>query len=166
MSTRFKRTLLCLVPVLGLLANPVAFAADSGPLPAKVSSALAAAKIPNGALSLAVIPLEGQGLPQFVNADVPVNPASTMKLITTYAALEILGPTYKWRSDLFVDGPVVNGTLQGDLIFRSGGDPKLTIERMWLMMRDLKAAGVRDITGELVLQPRDRGLVPAPLPPV
>ena len=164
MPTRFKRTLLCLVPVLGLLANPVAFAADSGPLPAKVSSALAAAKIPNGALSLAVIPLEGQGLPQFVNADVPVNPASTMKLITTYAALEILGPTYKWRSDLFVDGPVVNGTLQGDLIFRSGGDPKLTIERMWLMMRDLKAAGVRDITGELVLQPADMRF-PSDIPP-
>ena len=71
---------------------------------------------------------------------------------------------HQWRSDLFVDGPVVNGTLQGDLIFRSGGDPKLTLERMWLMLRDLKAAGIRDITGDLVLQPADLRL-PNDIPP-
>ena len=163
MPTRLKRALLCL-PLLGLLAHTIAYAEDSGTLPAKVSTALTDAQIPDDALSLAVIPLEGQGMAQFVNADIPVNPASTMKLITTFAALEILGPNYQWRTDLFADGPVVNGTLQGDLIFRSGGDPKLTIERMWLMLRDLKAAGIRDITGELVLQPADMRF-PSDIPP-
>ena len=87
-----------------------------------------------------------------------------MKLVTTYAALEILGPTYHWNTDLFADGDVVDGTLQGDLIFRSGGDPKLTLERMWLMLRDLKAAGIRHINGNLVLQPADMRF-PADIPP-
>src|SRR5690554_7440696 len=92
---------------------------------------------------------------QFVNADQPVNPASTMKLVTTYAALELLGPNYQWQTDLYGTGPISNGELQGDLIFRSSGDPKLTMERLWLMLRDLRAAGVREVRGDLVLQPAD-----------
>ena len=163
MSNLFTRTLLCLIPTISLIATPLQ-AADSGTIPARVNSALQAAKIPSDALSLAVIPLENQGMAQFINADQPVNPASTMKLVTTYAALELLGPTYQWNSDLLVDGPVVDGTLQGDLIFRSGGDPKLTLERMWLMLRDLKAAGIRTINGDLVLQPADMRF-PADIPP-
>tara|TARA_B100000519_G_scaffold130846_1_gene112994 strand:- start:81 stop:1553 length:1473 start_codon:yes stop_codon:yes gene_type:complete len=165
MPNAVARALLCLMPMLAVSAfSTPLHAADSGTLPARVESALQSAKIPSDAVALAVIPLEGQGMAQFINADTPVNPASTMKLVTTYAALEILGPTHQWRSDLFVDGPVVNGTLQGDLIFRSGGDPKLTLERMWLMLRDLKAAGIRDITGDLVLQPADLRL-PNDIPP-
>ena len=155
----------CLIPLAGLLASSELFAqSDRGSLPSRVSASLAAAKIPTDALSLAVIPLEGQGMAQFVNADHPVNPASTMKLVTTYAALELLGPNYQWQTDLYGTGPIANGELQGDLIFRSSGDPKLTMERVWLMLRDLRAAGVREVRGDLVLQAADLRL-PLDLPP-
>ena len=151
-----KLSLYCLIPLAGLFAGGDLLAqSDRGTLPAKVSSALAAAKIPGDAMALAVIPLEGQGLAQFVNADQPVNPASTMKLVTTYAALELLGPNYQWQTDLYGTGAIKGGELEGDLIFRSSGDPKLTMERVWLLLRDLRAAGVREVRGDLVLQPAD-----------
>ena len=160
-----KLSLLCLIPLAGLLASGAAFAeSNQGNLPARVSSALAAAKIPTDAFSVAVIPLEGQGLAQYINADQPVNPASTMKLVTTYAALELLGPNYQWQTDLYGTGDIIDGELQGDLIFRSSADPKLTMERMWMMLRDLRAAGVREVRGELVLQPGDLRM-PLDIPP-
>jgi len=145
-----------LVPITALftLAAP-AWAADSGTLPSTVRQSLEAARLPSDAMSLAAIPLEGQGMAQFVNADKVVNPASTMKLVTTYAALELLGPTYSWRSELLGTGPISNGVLEGDLIFRTSGDPKMTIERMWSLLRDLRAAGVREVAGDLILQPAD-----------
>src|SRR5690606_11127292 len=71
---------------------------------------------------------------------------------------------YQWQTDLYDTGPISNGELQGDLIFRSIGDPKLTMERLWLMLRDLRAAGVREVRGDLVLQPADLR-IPADLPP-
>lgn len=156
MLKSIKFSLRCLLPVLGVALAPTpVLAVDAGKLPAQVSSALANARIPAESFSLAVIPLENQGMAQFVNADQVFNPASTMKLVTTYAALEILGPTYQWQTTLLGTGPVRNGTLQGDLVFRSSGDPKLTLERMLLLLRDLRAAGVRDIQGDLVLVPAD-----------
>lgn len=160
-----KLSLYCLLPFAGILVTPAAIAqSDRGTLPAKVTSALSAAKIPADAFSLAVIPLEGQGMAQFINADHPVNPASTMKLVTTYAALELLGPDYRWQTDLYGTGSINNGVLEGDLVFRSSGDPKLTMERMWLLLRDLRAAGVREVKGDLVLQPADLRM-PADVPP-
>lgn len=151
-----KLSVCCVLPLVAMLTLPVSAAGgDRGHLPAKVSSALNTAKIPADAFSLAVIPLEGQGMAQFVNADQPVNPASTMKLVTTYAALELLGPNYEWRTDLYGTGPIRNGELQGDLVFRSSGDPKLTVERMWMLLRDLRSAGVRDVKGDLILQAGD-----------
>ena len=79
-----KLSLYCLLPLAVALASGASLAeSDRGTLPARVSSALATAKIPADAFSLAVIPLEGQGMAQFVNADHPVNPASTKKLVTT-----------------------------------------------------------------------------------
>jgi serine-type D-Ala-D-Ala carboxypeptidase/endopeptidase (penicillin-binding protein 4) len=84
------------------------------------------------------------------NASVPMNPASVMKLVTTYAALELLGPAYTWRTELFARPPV-GDVIEGDLYLRGSGDPKLTIENFWLMLRQLRARGIREIRGDLVL---------------
>ncbi|QIB52528.1 D-alanyl-D-alanine carboxypeptidase/D-alanyl-D-alanine-endopeptidase [Pseudomonas sp. OIL-1] len=156
MSPFFQFTFRSLIPALALamVAAPIS-AEDVGKLPAKVSSALASARVPASAFSLAVIPLEGQGMSQFVNADQAFNPASTMKLVTTYAALEILGPTYQWRAGLYGTGQVRDGILHGDLVFDTDGDPKLTMDRVWVMLRELRAKGVREIKGDLVLKPGD-----------
>lgn len=120
-------------------------------LPPKVQQALKANKLEDSALSLVMIPLNGPGTPTIFNADVSVNPASTMKLVTTYAALEMLGPTYQWKTEFYSDGPLSNGVLNGNLYLKGGGDPKLNMEKLWLLMRDLRANGVQTITGDLVL---------------
>ncbi|GLZ85523.1 D-alanyl-D-alanine carboxypeptidase [Metapseudomonas resinovorans] len=135
-------------------ALPAVAAQVNTSLPAKVQKALTANKISTNSLSLVTLPLTGPGAQTLVNADVSVNPASTMKLITTYAALELLGPTYQWKTEFFTDGTLKDGVLNGNLYLKGGGDPKLNMEKLWLMMRDLRANGVRQVTGDLVL---DRG---------
>ena len=75
-------------------------------------------------------------------ADAPVNPASVMKLVTTYAALDLLGPAYIWTTPVFVDGPVRDGRLDGNLYIKGQGDPTLVSERLWLLMRRVRALGI------------------------
>jgi D-alanyl-D-alanine carboxypeptidase/D-alanyl-D-alanine-endopeptidase (penicillin-binding protein 4) len=132
------------------LSLPLHAIADSS-LPAKVQHALKANKISPQSLSVVTLPLDGAGSGTFFNADVSVNPASTMKLVTTYAALELLGPTHQWKTEFYADGPLKDGVLNGNLFLKGGGDPKLNMEKLWLLLRDLRANGVRQVTGDLVL---------------
>ncbi|GGP23171.1 D-alanyl-D-alanine carboxypeptidase/D-alanyl-D-alanine endopeptidase [Silvimonas iriomotensis] len=145
--SRFKsaRSLgaLCLTFAMGT-------AAAASALPAPVAAAMNTAHLPASALSLAVVPLE-QGAGDYWNADVPANPASTMKLITTFAALDMLGPAFAWTTDLYSDGTVSDGVLRGNLYIKGSGDPKLTMERLWMLLRDVRAAGIKRINGDIVL---------------
>ncbi len=152
--------------ISSLLLFPVSLptiAQPSTTLPAKVTQAMQKNKLSPNSLSLAAIPLDGQGSGILYNADVSVNPASTMKLVTTYAALEQLGPTYQWKTEFYGDGPLKGGVLNGNLYLKGGGDPKLNMEKLWLMMRDLRANGVMQITGDLIL---DRSYFNQPQLPV
>ena len=99
-----------------------------------------------------VVPADG-GTPLVRwRADVPVNPASVMKLVTTYAALDLLGPTYRWNTPVTFGGPIdSDGTLQGDLIIRGQGDPSMVLERLWLLLRRVQQQGVKNIAGDIVL---------------
>jgi D-alanyl-D-alanine carboxypeptidase/D-alanyl-D-alanine-endopeptidase (penicillin-binding protein 4) len=83
-----------------------------------------------------------------------MNPASVMKLATAYAALDLLGPTFTFRTDFLAAGEIASGVLEGDLAIRGGGDPKLTIERLWQAAHALRARGLREIRGDVVV---DRG---------
>ncbi|WP_338649280.1 D-alanyl-D-alanine carboxypeptidase/D-alanyl-D-alanine-endopeptidase [Pseudomonas sp. ML2-2023-3] len=153
--------------LLASLLLPLAFGANAAPvnttLSPKVQQALKTNKLQNDALSLVLLPLNGPGIPTVFNADVSMNPASTMKLVTTYAALEMLGPTHQWKTEFYTDGTLNNGTLQGNLYLKGGGDPKLNMEKLWLLMRDLRANGVQQVTGDLVL---DRNFFNQPQLPV
>jgi D-alanyl-D-alanine carboxypeptidase/D-alanyl-D-alanine-endopeptidase (penicillin-binding protein 4) len=95
------------------------------------------------------------------NADVPRNPASVLKLVTTFAALDRLGPAHTWATRVWTDGELdlATGRLSGDLVVHGGGDPWLTLERFWTLLRDLRAKGLRDIDGDLVI---DRSLFDLP----
>lgn len=128
--------------------------AVSDALPAPVAQALARAGIPPGAVGLWVQPVDAQAPVVSANASQAMNPASLMKLVTTLAALEILGPAYTWRTEAHAAGPIVDGVLEGDLVLRGRGDPKLTMERFWLFLQGMRARGLREIRGDLVL---DRG---------
>ncbi|MBD9399771.1 D-alanyl-D-alanine carboxypeptidase/D-alanyl-D-alanine-endopeptidase [Pseudomonas sp. PDM11] len=140
----------CLVLPTALPAH----AATSATLPESVAKSLKTNKIGQQSLSVVTLPLNGPGNGTIFNADVSVNPASTMKLVTTFAALELLGPTFQWKTEFYTDGQLKNGVLNGNLYLKGGGDPKLNMEKLWLMLRDLRANGVRQVTGDLVL---DRG---------
>ena len=72
-----------------------------------------------------------------------MNPASVMKLVTTFAALELLGRDYRWKTDAYLDGPLDDGVLHGDLVLKGGGDPKITIEQWQAFMAMLRDNGPR-----------------------
>ena len=124
-------------------------------LPQTVTTALLRAQIPPDAVSLLVADADGRAVPRLSHrADVQMNPASTMKLVTTFAALDLLGPAYTWRTPVWLDGRVQDGALQGNLVIQGQGDPKLVQERLWLLFQRLQGMGVRQIDGDIVLDHR------------
>ena len=140
--------------LLALLAQPTL--AQSPPadtrIPAAVDAALQRAKIPRDAVSLLVMNVDGKSPPSLAwRTHQAMNPASVMKLVTTYAALDQLGPAYVWRTPVYLGGPVVDGALRGNLYIQGQGDPKLVLERLWLMLRRLQGMGIKVIVGDIVL---------------
>ena len=121
-------------------------------VPAPVEAALARAQIARDALSLYVAPVEGRQPARLTwQATQAMNPASVMKLVTTYAALEQLGPAYVWRTPVYLDGVVDNGAFRGTVYIKGAGDPKLVSERLWLMLGRLQGMGVKVIVGDIVV---------------
>lgn len=79
-------------------------------------------------------------------------PASNMKLFTTVAGLDKLGPAYQWKTEVYVAGKLTNGgVLTGDLILKGYGDPSLTPEDLKTLAATLKEKGIKHITGNLLL---------------
>ncbi|GAB1720742.1 MAG: D-Ala-D-Ala carboxypeptidase PBP3, Serine peptidase, MEROPS family S13 [Nitrosospira sp.] len=125
--------------------------AFSSELPPSVSQALRRAAIPESATGVYVHEI-GAGRPLIaLNAGRAMNPASVMKLLTTFAGLEMLGPAYTWKTELYANGVMNGDTLQGDLVIKGYGDPKLNLENFWLLTRRLRQTGLREITGDLIV---------------
>lgn len=148
--------MLRLLLLLLALMPPWAHAQGESRLPPAVAQALAAAQIPLSAVAVVVQEANGAAPQLAVNAGQPMNPASLMKLVTSFAALELLGPAYTWKTTAWSAAPLDNGVLAGDLAIRGSADPKLTFEQFWLLLRQVRARGVREIAGDLVL---DRSLL-------
>ena len=154
-----KRLLACLSLVLTVSIATPSQAGDepsSADKPAKTWSSQVrdyAAQSLNSdeALSMAAIPLDGPGIEQYINADELMSPGSIMKLVTTYAALELLGPSYHWETQFLTDGSLQGDTLNGNLYVHMGGDPKLTIERLWTALSELRGMGISTVNGNLIL---------------
>ncbi len=136
-----------------LLALLCLFAATAraSDLPTPVAQALKGAGIPVAATAAWVAEVEATKPRLAVNARTALNPASTMKLVTTYAALDLLGPAYVWKTEAFANGVLNDGILTGDLHLRGGGDPKLTYDQFERLLRQIRARGIREIRGDLVL---------------
>ena len=120
-------------------------------LPSSVMQSLKGAGIPLAGVAIEVREAGARRPLISLNATRPVNPASTMKLLTTYAALDMLGPTYSWKTEAYLDGELKDGVLHGNLVLKGYGDPKLTLEQFWLWLRELRARGLHEIRGDLVL---------------
>ena len=147
---------LALFAAMAAMATGHAAAQAPTLLPAEVEALLARAKVPREAVAAIVVDASPGGRVQATpllsyQAANFVNPASVMKLVTTYAGLELLGPAYTWNTPVYIDGPIKDGVLQGNLIIQGKGDPKLVMERLWLLLRRVQALGIRSISGDILL---------------
>jgi D-alanyl-D-alanine carboxypeptidase/D-alanyl-D-alanine-endopeptidase (penicillin-binding protein 4) len=125
---------------------------DIGQLPTDVQATLQRAKVPIENFHVMVVDTHTGSTPRLSHqAQVRVNPASLMKLATTTAALDTLGPAFVWRTPVYVEGSVRDGTLQGNVYIKGSGDPRLVVERLWLLMRRIQGLGIQKIQGDIVL---------------
>ncbi|MFC5301653.1 D-alanyl-D-alanine carboxypeptidase/D-alanyl-D-alanine-endopeptidase [Azospira restricta] len=139
---------------LAALTLLLAAAGAAAALPAPVRDALREGGVPPAHAAFFVQRVDA-GKPLLAhNAERPMNPASVMKLVTAYAALDLLGPAYTWKTEALADAPPADGRLAGNLYLRGSGDPGLDLERFTQLLRQLKNRGVAEIDGDLVL---DRG---------
>lgn len=120
-------------------------------LPDPVSKILARHKLPQDSLSLYIQEYDSSVPLVALNIDAPRNPASVMKLLPTYAGLEILGPDYTWKTHVHLDGKLNNGVLNGNLIIEGRGDPFLVRETFWHLLFTLRNRGIEHITGDLLI---------------
>lgn len=120
-------------------------------LPREVKEAIKRAQLPESSVSIWAQEVSAEKPLISHNASAVMNPASVMKLLTTYAALDLLGPAFKWKTELYKKSELAADVLDGDLMLKGYGDPKLTIENFWRLLRNLRMRGVREIRGDLVL---------------
>ncbi|WP_039920712.1 D-alanyl-D-alanine carboxypeptidase, partial [Thauera phenylacetica] len=145
-----KNLSLCVIFITGLLLVAPAHA-DSNALPPGVRLALDNARIPVETVAAWSQPVDRPAPTLAINATAAMNPASVMKLVTAFAALERLGPAHTWTTRIAGDGPLRVGVLEGNLYLVGGADPVLGYDRLWKMLRRLRALGVERVAGDIVL---------------
>jgi D-alanyl-D-alanine carboxypeptidase/D-alanyl-D-alanine-endopeptidase (penicillin-binding protein 4) len=137
-----------IMPALYRIVFACAFCAASSAgsmaaVPAGVTQVMAAQRVPAGAASFVILEADSGRVVTSHNADTPRSPASTIKTVTTYAALDLLGPAFLWQTRAWVR--------DGDLILQGGGDPYMTMERWWSFVQGLRAQGLKSIRGDIVI---------------
>ncbi len=121
----------------------------SATLPTELKNTFSDAHIPLGDVALWVAPAGSIKASLAYNATKSMQPASCAKLVTTLAALELLGPNYRWETNWRADSfDAKTGVVKG-LTYVGGGDPYYVIERLWLAAERLKEIGVRQIVGDI-----------------
>lgn len=131
----------------GAAATP----APGATLPAPVRAVLARRDVPAESLSVYVTDVETGEIVVDWLANTARNPASVLKLVTTLVALDVLGPAYRWSTDVYALGELAGGRLDGDLLLKGNGDPFLVTERVWQLTRSLRRLGLDTIDGDLLI---------------
>ena len=145
-----RSTLACCL--FAAAAAAAAAAPNDDPLPPGVRAALAKAGVGADALAVAALPLQHAAPPWLHRASVPMQPASTMKVVTSIVALDRLGPNHRGFTELRSAAPLAaSGVLQGDLVIKGGADPDLGLPQLWALLLDLRQAGVQTIAGDLIV---------------
>ncbi len=146
-------------------------------IPPTVSAELARAQVPPDAVALLVTEVGSGTAPRLNHRSAsPMQAASVMKLVTTFAALDTLGPAFTWATPVYLDGtrhataaPAKpgkkgrsdDGVFQGNVYIQGQGDPKLVAERLWLLLRRLQGLGIVQISGDIVIDRSAFDLPPA-----
>jgi D-alanyl-D-alanine carboxypeptidase/D-alanyl-D-alanine-endopeptidase (penicillin-binding protein 4) len=125
-----------------LSATAIAAAVSSG-IPAAIAQLMAAQRLPSSALSFVIVEADTGRVVMSHNPDTPRSPASTIKTVTTFAALDMLGPAFVWRTRAWLH--------DGDLYLQGGGDPYITLERWWSFVQSLRSQGLNSIAGDIVI---------------
>lgn len=142
--------LVALAALVAIGFHPHALARDSQ-LPPAVLRVMNRVGIPAKNLSIYVRDANTNEVVLEVNDNQPRSPASVIKVLTTYVALDSLGPSYTWKTRAYANGPMANGVLNGDLFVVGGGDPYMTSERWWRFTQSLREQGLAKITGDFVI---------------
>ncbi|MCP5268378.1 MAG: D-alanyl-D-alanine carboxypeptidase/D-alanyl-D-alanine-endopeptidase [Zoogloeaceae bacterium] len=133
-------------------------------MPVPLANALESAKLPAAHAAFFVQQVDANAPLLSYNAEQAMNPASTMKLVTAYAALDLLGPAYRWKTQVLADALPragrLAGRLAGNLYLKGSGDPSLTVEQLWMLLRQLRSRGITEIGGDLMLDRSDFQLPP------
>jgi len=138
---------------LGLWVCPAGSAetGNAGRLPSSVQKILKKHRISRNSLSVYVHKVSDKNPLLSWKPEKARNPASTIKLLTTYVALEELGPAYTWKTEAYLNSPVVSGVTKNDLYLKGYGDPYLVTEYFWRLLRGLRKKGLEHVGGDLVL---------------
>lgn len=147
-----------LIALCAAAAPDVAFSLTGAPAP--VAQTIKAQRLTLGAVSFAIIDPDSGRLVAGLNVDTPRSPASTIKVVTTFASLDMLGPAYVWHTRALVHGNIKDGVLDGDLVLQGGGDPYMTLERWWSFAGSLRAKGLKSIRGDIVIDNTAFSLAP------
>ena len=131
--------------VSGLSAEP-----NQKELPEDLANILAEQRIPINTLSLVVQEVNANEPILAINARTLRQPASLVKLFTTFVALDYLGPGYQWSTKVFASDSILDGSTRY-LLFQGTGDPYLTKENLWLIVNRLHNLGLRSIKEGLFL---------------
>ncbi len=136
---------------LGIVMLFVVSGAALADLPAAVLNALEVRNVPAESLSIYVEDVDSGEVVLRWHDEETRNPASTIKLLTTLAALDILGPAYRWKTEVYANGSITGDALDGDLLLKGHGDPFLVTERVWQLLRNIRNRGIREIKGDLLI---------------
>ncbi|HSG65982.1 MAG TPA: D-alanyl-D-alanine carboxypeptidase/D-alanyl-D-alanine-endopeptidase, partial [Gammaproteobacteria bacterium] len=132
-------------------ALALVWATAQAELPPSLQRILNGHSIPPGDVSLWVQAVAAREPVISHLADTPRNPASTIKLLTTWVALDQLGPTYTWPTEIYYLGDYVGSELRGDLGLKGYGDPYLVTEEFWKLLGALRRSGLEDVEGDLIV---------------
>jgi D-alanyl-D-alanine carboxypeptidase/D-alanyl-D-alanine-endopeptidase (penicillin-binding protein 4) len=135
---------IALACLAGVMLSGGAIAAVSGTsVPAGITQLIGAQRLPGSAVSFVIVDPDTGRVVMSQNPDTPRSPASTVKTVTTFAALDMLGPTFIWQTRAWIR--------DGDLYLQGGGDPYMTLERWWSFVQGLRAQGLRSIPRDIVI---------------
>ncbi|MCW9044686.1 MAG: D-alanyl-D-alanine carboxypeptidase/D-alanyl-D-alanine-endopeptidase [Pseudopelagicola sp.] len=105
----------------------------------------------SGAVGFALVDVESGEILEGHQPEATLPPASVTKAVTAMYALETLGAEHRFVTRLMAHGAVSEGVLEGDLILVGGGDPTLDTDALGELAQGLKAAGIREVRGQFLV---------------
>jgi serine-type D-Ala-D-Ala carboxypeptidase/endopeptidase (penicillin-binding protein 4) len=132
------------------VVRAIAAVVAAASLHAQLDRALRVPHVPPGSTAATVVDLSTGQTVYARNPALPLLPASNEKLAIAYAALTALGPAFRIETDVLGEGARAAATLEGDLVLKGYGDPTLSSADLADLARQVRADGIRRVTGRVL----------------